>query len=149
MTSIIYARTNQTIITKISVLISWNLKQKMRILVNHCFQTFEQKSMIEFSLLSCLIKGMPFSFISIACPIQMAIYQYQQNLAMFYTSNVSEILGIVWKTTDLGDMVKRFNLLLIRNEKKSNEFVCIILLLEKIFGKHLTYFIGLQIQLTN
>ena len=45
------------------------LKKEMKILVKSSFWNFQYKYMTEKLLLSCLIKEMPFPFISIARPI--------------------------------------------------------------------------------
>ena len=59
---------------------------------------------------------------------------------IFYASIGSEILHIVLATTDLVNMVKRVNLLLIRMKKQVSECTRIISLFKKVFGKHFKVF---------
>lgn len=81
---------------------------------------------------------MPFAFLSITCPIWVAAYRLK------YYSKISvgsETLCISRTTTDLINVVKPVNLLLIRMKKKQgSEYVCIILLVKKIFEKHFKVF---------
>ena len=93
--------------------------------------------------LSCLIKEMLFPFITIVCRIWVA--------KIFYALVNSEIKRIARITTDLINMVKRFNLLLIRMRKPSSYCTCIMSLLKKIFAKNLGVFHiqYLQIQLVS
>ena len=55
---------------------------------------------------------------------------------IFYALIGSEILRITSTTTDLINMVRRVNLLLIQMKKQGSECTRVISLLKKIFGKH-------------
>ena len=78
--------------------------------------------MTENLSLICLIKEMFFSFISIACPILIAIYHEH----------------ITRATTDLINKLVNARFLLISMEKQHSKCTRIISLLKKIFEKHFT-----------
>ena len=63
---------NLKIIIMIFVLVSWNSRGKMEIVV--ILFGIKQKSIIKNLQGSCLIKNMTFPFISVACPIWISIY---------------------------------------------------------------------------
>ena len=68
---------------------------------------------------------------------------------IFYSLLISEILRIARTKKDPTNLITVANLLLIRMKKQGSECVHIILILRKVFGKHLEYFISLQILLIN
>ena len=78
---------------------------------------------------------MPFRFILIGQ--QQTIYlDSNKPFKIFYASFDSKNLCIVRTTTDLINMVTRVNPLWIPMKKQGSEYVCIISLLKKIYGKH-------------
>ena len=94
--------------------------------------------------LSCLMKGMPFPFISVACRISIAIYHLK-----YFVLIGPEILHIAQTTTDVINMIKRVNLFSIRMKIQCSEFPVTFHYWKRYLRHTLKYFISLQKQPIN
>ena len=134
---------NLKIITTLFILMNRDSRRKMVVLVKARFWTFQQKSIIENLPLFELLKEVLFPFISIKCPIWIAIYHQKyfmlQSIMRFYMR---------FYVRALIRMIKRVNVFLKRMKKQCSECTCVHLIIEKNFlGDSLNYFISFQIRL--
>lgn len=130
---VLSAAVNLKIIRMEFILISWDSKGKMKILVNPCFCTcqYDRKYTTE------LFDKSDHSPFHINCMSYLDSNFPSRN---FYASIGSAILCIVRTITDLSNMVKCINLLFIRMKEQGSECICTILLFKNIFGKYFKVF---------
>ena len=118
-------------IITIFILMRWNYRAKLKILVKVHFWNFRQNYSNDL-----IDKGDVFPFyIS-----RMQFLDSNILSKIFYVSIDSVILRIARTTAHLANMVKRVNLLLIRMKKPNSKCTRIILLMKKIFRKHFKVF---------
>lgn len=124
---------NLKIILMAFILISWDLRRKMKILVNPCLCTFQYDRKYTTELFD---KRDDFPFHINCMPYLDSNYPSRN----FYASINSGILRIVRTITDLSYRVKCVNLLFMRIEEQGSEFICTISLFKNVLGKYFKVF---------
>ena len=116
-------------IGKIFSVISWYSKKKMETPVKSPFWTFQLKAMKENLPQSCFIKEISFRFKSISCCISIT----KNHIKYFMLPLLLKFYLSPGQTTDLINMLKGVNLLLIQKKKRGSECTRIIFIAKDVY----------------